>query len=137
MRDSFLLAAQQKQSNLTCETKIAEAVICPETRNRMPMVIEWLKIPVPSARQDDYLRHDTAIWTQILSKQPGFTGKEVWRDPDSPDILHLVIRWDSYAHWQAVPETVLAAADRAFCSALGDSFPVALCTRYDVAEPPV
>jgi uncharacterized protein (TIGR03792 family) len=96
------------------------------------MVIEWLNIPVPTARQDDYLRHDRLIWTETLARQPGFAGKEVWRDPDSPEILHLVIRWDSLAHWQAVPKTVLAATDTAFVAALGEAFPVALCTRFDV-----
>lgn len=96
------------------------------------MVIEWLKIPVPTDRQKDFLRNDHAIWTEILSKQPGFAGKECWRDPDSPEILHLVIRWESFGHWKSVPASVLATADQSFLAAMGQSFPVALCTRYDM-----
>ena len=100
------------------------------------MVIEWLRITVPTARQKDYLAQDRLIWTATLASQPGFLGKEVWRDPDSPEILNLVIRWDSLAHWQAVPTSLLAATDAAFVAALGEAFPVALCTRYDVLAAP-
>ena len=100
------------------------------------MVIEWLKIPVPTDRQNDFLHNDRAIWTDTLSKQPGFAGKECWRDPDSPEILNLVIHWNTLADWKAVPDSVLAAADQAFCDAMGQSFPVALCTRYDVMSAP-
>ncbi|MES2143057.1 MAG: TIGR03792 family protein [Pseudomonadota bacterium] len=100
------------------------------------MVIEWLRIPVPIARQDDYLRHDRAIWTEFLAKQLGFAGKEYWRDPDSPEILHLVICWDTLADWHKVPQSGLAATDRAFAAALGEVWPVQLCTRYDVLPPP-
>jgi uncharacterized protein (TIGR03792 family) len=96
------------------------------------MVIEWLKIPVATDRQTDFLRIDHAIWTEILSKQPGFAGKECWRDPDSPEILHLVIRWDSLAQWKSVPASVLATADQAFVAAMGESFPIAACIRYEV-----
>ncbi len=101
------------------------------------MVIEWLKIPVPTDLQSEYLRIDREIWTEILSKQPGFVGKDCWRDPDSPEILNLVIRWERYRDWQAVPASLLAAADHAFCVAMGNSFPVTLCTRYDVVPAPV
>jgi uncharacterized protein (TIGR03792 family) len=98
------------------------------------MVIEWLTIPVPAARQAFYLQHDRVIWTGMLAKQPGFAGKEVWQDPEQPDVLCLVIRWESLAHWQAVPKPELAATDRLFAAALGDSFPVARCTRFDVID---
>jgi uncharacterized protein (TIGR03792 family) len=100
------------------------------------MVIEWLKISVPTDRQSDFLRHDQAIWTEFLAKQPGFAGKECWCDPDSPEILHLVIRWDALSDWQSVPKTGLAATEHAFAKATGKAFAVTQCIRYDVVRPP-
>lgn len=96
------------------------------------MVVEWLRIPVPAALQADYLRHDTAIWTKTLAGQPGFRGKEIWRDVADPEILHLVIRWESLDAWKSVPRAVLDAADAAFTKAVGTTYAVADCLTYDI-----
>lgn len=96
------------------------------------MVIEWLKIPVPPERQPDYLRHDAEIWTTTLSEQPGFVGKEVWRDASDPGILHLVIRWESLAAWKSVPRPVLDGAGARFSRAMNTTYAVADCLTYDI-----
>ncbi len=99
------------------------------------MVIEWLRIPVPRAEQDAYLLHDRAIWTKTLAAQPGFAGKECWSGADDPDMLHLVIRWESLAQWQDVPRPLLDATERTFVAAVGAVYPVADCLTYRVIEP--
>jgi uncharacterized protein (TIGR03792 family) len=96
------------------------------------MVIEWLKIPVPVARQSEYLHRDAEIWTKTLSEQPGFVGKEVWRDAADPNVLHLVIRWESLAAWKSVPRAVLDDADTRFARAIGTTYAVADCLTYDI-----
>lgn len=96
------------------------------------MVIEWLRIPVPRDMHEVYLARDAVIWTPVLAAQPGFAGKESWRDAGDPDTLHLVIRWHSLAQWQAVPRALLDATDAAFAVALGTTYAVAACLTYEV-----
>lgn len=96
------------------------------------MVIEWLRIPVPRAAQETFVACDTRIWTATLAAQPGFAGKECWRDVADPDMLHLVIRWDTLAQWQSVPALLLQATEAAFVAAMGTSYPVLACMTYEV-----
>ncbi len=96
------------------------------------MVIEELTFSVPVGDQPRFLAHDTAIWTRALAAQPGYLGKEVWREADAPDRLHLIIRWVDRAAWKAVPAEVLAHADADFVAALGVVYPVLRCLDQDV-----
>jgi uncharacterized protein (TIGR03792 family) len=96
------------------------------------MVIEQLSFRVPPAAQAQFLEMDAAIWTPALAAQPGFLGKEVWREADAPDALHLIIRWASRAEWKAVDTGLLAETDRQFCAAVGAVFPVLRCLDQDV-----
>jgi uncharacterized protein (TIGR03792 family) len=96
------------------------------------MVIEWLKVSVPLALQAQYLDADDLIWTKTLAQQPGFAGKECWRDSVDPETLHLIIRWQSRAAWTSVPRSLLDATEQAFVAALGAEFPILACLTYDV-----
>ncbi len=96
------------------------------------MVIEWLQIRVPVADHARYVTADAAIWSAALARNDGYLGKEVWSHPQTPDILHLVIRWSSRAAWHAVPPDLLAATDAAFVAIMGQSYPVLACIDYDV-----
>ncbi len=96
------------------------------------MVIEQLTFQVPVAGQPRFLAQDAAIWTAALAAQPGFLGKEIWREAGAPERLHLVIRWVDRAAWKAVPSDVLAKTDAAFTAALGTSYPVLRCLDQDV-----
>lgn len=96
------------------------------------MVIEQLTFEVPLADQPRFLALDAAIWTTALAAQPGFLGKEVWREAAAPDRLHLIIRWADRDSWRAVPTDLLARTDAAFAAALGVSYPVLRCLDQDV-----
>ena len=96
------------------------------------MVVEHLAFRVPLALQPEFLALDAEIWTATLAAQPGFRGKETWREAGDPDALHLIIRWETGAAWQSVPKAVLADTDRRFTAALGASFPALSCTAYEV-----
>jgi uncharacterized protein (TIGR03792 family) len=96
------------------------------------MVIEQLTFEVPAADQPRFLEHDTAIWTRALAAQPGFLGKEAWREADVPDRLHLVIRWSDRTAWKAVPAELLTRTDAAFIAAVGATYPVLRCLDQDV-----
>jgi uncharacterized protein (TIGR03792 family) len=96
------------------------------------MVIEQLTFFVPDGLIDRFLVLDREIWTAALSQQPGFIGKEVWRETESPDRLHLIIRWQSRSDWKAVPAAILAETDRRFGEALGQVIPVLRYNDQDV-----
>jgi uncharacterized protein (TIGR03792 family) len=96
------------------------------------MVIEQLTFHVPAADQPRFLQQDAAIWTRTLAAQAGYLGKEVWREADAPDRLHLIIRWTDRAAWKAVPAGLLANTDAAFVAAMGVSYPVLRCLDQDV-----
>lgn len=96
------------------------------------MVIEQLSFQVPLAEQTRFLAADAAIWTATLAGQPGFLGKEVWREAADPDHLHLVIRWTDRSLWQAVPPRLLAETEAAFVGALGVTYPLVRCLDQDV-----
>lgn len=96
------------------------------------MVIEELTFHVPVADQPRFLAQDAVIWTRALAAQPGFLGKEVWREAEAPDRLHLIIRWADRAAWKSVPAELLARTDAAFVAALGVTYPVLRCLDQDV-----
>ncbi len=100
------------------------------------MVIEELTFHVPAADQPRFLAQDAAIWTRVLAAQPGYLGKEVWREAKAPDRLHLIIRWADRAAWKAVPADLLAQTDAAFVAAMGDAYPVLRCLDQDVIDQP-
>jgi uncharacterized protein (TIGR03792 family) len=98
------------------------------------VVIEQLSFHVPVADQPGFLAQDRAIWTTALAAQPGYLGKEIWREADAPDRLHLIIRWADRAAWKAVPADLLARTDAAFVAATGKVWPVLRCLDQDVID---
>lgn len=96
------------------------------------MVIELLTYQVAAADQPRFIRDDAAIWTAALSIQPGYLGKEIWRDVTRPDELRLVIRWASREAWHAVPRPLLDATNDRFLATFGDGAVFLGCTDLDV-----
>jgi uncharacterized protein (TIGR03792 family) len=95
------------------------------------MVVEFLKVRVPPDRQAAYIAADATIWTATLAAQPGYLGKEIWRDLDSPHDLVLAIRWRELADWERVPKNELDATETRFRTAMGEAFEIVSCTRYE------
>jgi uncharacterized protein (TIGR03792 family) len=100
------------------------------------MVIEWLKINVSPERREQYIQKDEEIWTAALSQYPGFLSKEVWISPDKPEELVLVIRWESFELWDAVPPDALARVNAEFNAAFGDDHSIVESSRYQVRKFP-
>ena len=99
------------------------------------MVIEQLTFLIQPSLQARFLVLDHDIWTRTLAAQPGYIGKEIWREAGAPDRLHLVIRWESRQAWKAVPTDLLAETDRQFTAAFGDTFVMLGCLDQDVLTP--
>ena len=66
------------------------------------MVIEWLKFRVKERAQEEFIYYDRLIWTDFLSSMSGFLGKEVWLDPNNPEHIILVIRWNTRKQWKSI-----------------------------------
>ena len=96
------------------------------------MVIEHLTLRVPFALRPRFLQADAQIWTATLAAQPGYLGKETWADADDPEMLHLIIRWQTRTAWKAVPVALLQETDARMIEAMGQPCPILSCTDCDV-----
>jgi uncharacterized protein (TIGR03792 family) len=95
------------------------------------VIIEWLRFQVPEDWHDRFCLADAAVWTAFLQTCPGYLGKQVWRSPDQPDALVLVIRWVTRAQWKGIDPEVLAQVDRRFVAAVGRSFELVEVQEYE------
>ncbi len=101
------------------------------------MVIEWLKIRVSPELREKYIQLDAEVWTKMLATYPGFLGKEVWINPETPDELVLVIRWANREAWKSVPQEQLAQTEQQFCQQFGGQDQYIETGEYQVRKFPL
>ncbi|MBZ8180787.1 TIGR03792 family protein [Oscillatoria salina] len=85
------------------------------------MVIEWLRIKVAPEAREKYIQKDAEIWTPMLTRYPGFLGKEVWLNPEKADEVVLIIRWRTRQEWSSVPIEDITETEKQFDEAMGDT----------------
>jgi uncharacterized protein (TIGR03792 family) len=100
------------------------------------MVIEWLKVNVIPELREQFIQKDAEIWTTALSRYPGFLGKEVWISPDNLAELVLIIRWESFEQWDAIPPEDLQRVEAQFAAVMGDTSKIVESSRYQVRRFP-
>lgn len=83
------------------------------------MVIEWLKFHVSPQLREKFIQTDAQVWTAMLASYPGFLGKEVWINPNVPEEIVLVIRWETRQHWAATPKEALEVTEQQFAQQMG------------------
>lgn len=98
------------------------------------MEIEWLKIHVAPELREQFVQKDAEIWTTALAKYPGFLDKEVWISPDNLSELVLVVHWQSFEQWQAIPPANLEQVEAAFNAAMGNTYQIVETGRYQVRK---
>lgn len=98
------------------------------------MVIEWLKVRVSPELREQYVQKDAAIWTAALSKYPGFLSKEVWISSDNLAEVVLVIHWETFEQWQAIPAANLEQIEAEFKQAMGDTYTIVESAKYQVRK---
>ncbi len=91
------------------------------------MVIEWLKFRVSPTLRQQFLEADRAIWTAAFTPYPGFLGKQVWAPPDQPEIVIIVVQWQSRELWRAFPGDRLTKLNHQFDAEMG-------ATNYELLE---
>lgn len=92
------------------------------------MVVELLTLTVDPALRDEWLAADRANWTAFLECQDGFIRKEVWWSRDVADEVRVVVWWESWDQWQAIPPDALDEV----IVAMGALEHHAVCDAYDV-----
>lgn len=103
----------------------------------MCMVIEWLKVRVSPELREKFIQKDAEIWTSMLDSCPGFLGKEVWINPETPTEVVLIIRWESREQWEAVPQERLAQTEQQFDQEFGDQHQIIEAAEYQVRKFPM
>lgn len=98
------------------------------------MVIEWLKVKVAPEQREQYIQKDTEVWTAALAQFPGFLGKEIWINPEAPGEIIMVIRWESEAHWKAIPAEPLQRIERQFDQQVGMTYEMVEEGAYQVRK---
>lgn len=84
------------------------------------MIIEWLKFRVSPEAREKFIQQDALIWTTNIAKYSGFLGKEVWINPNIPEEVVIVIRWESLEKWKSIPQTELAKIEQQFDQVMGE-----------------
>lgn len=101
------------------------------------MIIEWLKFEVKSEIREKFIEQDQKIWTKTLARQPGFLGKEIWINPDLPDEIIFVIRWQTREQWKAIASELLEMTEQKFRQSLGtDSYKMLEAKEHHVRKFP-
>lgn len=98
------------------------------------MVVEWLKVRVTPELREQFVQKDAELWTTVLARYPGFVSKEVWISPDNLAEVVVVIYWESFEQWQAVPKPVLEQVEADFNAAMGNTYTIVESNRYQVRK---
>jgi uncharacterized protein (TIGR03792 family) len=99
------------------------------------MVIEWLKFRVQPEVREKFVEQDQAIWTKALATQSGFLSKEIWINPDIPDEIILVIRWQTREQWKAIAPELLAQTEEIFKASMGkDSYEMTEAKEHHIRK---
>lgn len=98
------------------------------------MVIEWLKFQVMPDLREKFVQLDAEIWTALLASYAGFLGKEVWISPQDMEEIVLVIRWQTFEQWQAIPTDVLEQTEAQFREAMGSTYQMVDTDKYQLRK---
>lgn len=102
---------------------------------RTPMLIEWLQFQVQDSLREKFVQLDSEIWTTFLAEYTGFLGKETWINPDSPEEVITVIRWESLEAWKSIPDDDLKKIDAKFSDAMGrNTYDLVASKKYQVRK---
>ena len=66
------------------------------------MVIEELRLKVPTASKAVWLNAEKEIWDPWLSSQEGFLGRQLFWDKEKEEAL-ILVKWKSKKLWKSIP----------------------------------
>ena len=66
------------------------------------MVVEELRLKVPSVSKAAWLNAEKEIWDPWLSSQDGFLGRQLFWDKEKEEAL-ILVNWKSKKLWKSIP----------------------------------
>ncbi|MEO1428301.1 MAG: TIGR03792 family protein [Cyanobacteria bacterium J06632_19] len=100
------------------------------------MVIELLKFKISPKDREKYIQRDAEIWTAALADYPGFLGKELWINPNNPEELVMVIRWETRQQWKSILQEEIDAIAEKFDKDLEFTYEMVESSEYQVRKFP-
>ncbi|MBV6621499.1 MAG: TIGR03792 family protein [Rivularia sp. (in: Bacteria)] len=100
------------------------------------MVIELLKFRISPKDREKYIQRDAEIWTAALVNYPGFLGKELWINPNDPEELVMVIRWETRQQWKSILQQEIDAITEKFDKDLKFTYEMVESSEYQVRKFP-
>ena len=66
------------------------------------IVIEELRLKVPSKFKEEWLKAENQVWEPWLSSQDGFLGRQLFWDKEKEEAL-ILVNWKSKKLWKSIP----------------------------------
>ncbi len=87
---------------LIFQSDIPNLEALPMENYRGEIVIEELRIKVPSDIKEAWLNAEKEIWEPWLSSQNGFLGRQLFWDKEKEEAL-ILVNWKSKKLWKSIP----------------------------------
>ena len=88
--------------------------------NALPMenvqsrvVIEELRLKVPSKFKEVWLKAENQVWDPWLSIQEGFLGRQIFWDKEKEEAL-ILVNWESKKLWKSIPMSEVNLVQKKF-----------------------
>ena len=73
----------------------------PMDNNQSGLVIEELRLKVPSKFKEEWLKTEKKIWEPWLSIQDGFLGRQIFWDEEKEEAL-ILVNWKNKKMWKSI-----------------------------------
>ena len=87
---------------LIFQTDMPNLKALPMNNHQGEMVIEELRLKVPTNLKAAWLNAEKEIWDPWLSSQEGFLGRQLFWDKEKEEAL-ILVSWESKKLWKSIP----------------------------------
>ena len=77
------------------------------------IIIEELRLKVPSKFKEVWLKAENQIWEPWLSMQEGFLGRQIFWDKEKEEAL-ILVNWKSKKLWKSIPMSEVNVVQQKF-----------------------
>ncbi len=85
----------------------------PMDNQQNEIVIEELRLKVPSDLKESWLDAENEIWEPWLSSQDGFLGRQLFWDKEKEEAL-ILVNWKSKKLWKSIPMSEVNVVQQKF-----------------------
>ena len=85
----------------------------PMENNQNEIVIEELRLKVPSKFKEVWLKTEKQVWDPWLSIQDGFLGRQLFWDKEKEEAL-ILVNWKSKKLWKSIPMSEVNVVQQKF-----------------------